>query len=121
MAKPTTEQEITRIHSRLGELDAERASLVTRLAGHLRPAPPALSAGDREVTSASGTVEKIALFRRLFAGRAEVFPVRWENNKTGRSGYAPACANEWVKGVCRKPQVKCGSARTRHSFRCPTT
>src|SRR5471030_2030733 len=23
-------------------------------------------------------------------------------------GYAPACANEWVKGVCGKPQVKCG-------------
>jgi superfamily II DNA or RNA helicase len=34
--------------------------------------------------------------------------VRWVNAKTGRSGYAPACANEWVKGICGKPQVKCG-------------
>ena len=23
-------------------------------------------------------------------------------------GYAPACANEWVQGVCEKPRVKCG-------------
>ncbi len=53
-------------------------------------------------------MEKVALFRRLFAGRADVFPTRWENRKAGRSGYAPACANEWVKGVCGKPQIKCG-------------
>lgn len=37
-----------------------------------------------------------------------MFPVRWENPKTGKSGYAPACAKEWVRGVCGKPQVKCG-------------
>jgi hypothetical protein len=24
-----------------------------------------------------------------------------------RSGYAPACANEWVQGVCEKPKIKC--------------
>jgi hypothetical protein len=48
------------------------------------------------------------LFRRLFGGRTDVFPVRWDNPKSGRTGYAPACANEWVRGVCGKPQVKCG-------------
>lgn len=36
-----------------------------------------------------------------------MFPVRWDNPKSGRSGYAPACANEWVRAVCSKPQVKC--------------
>jgi hypothetical protein len=25
----------------------------------------------------------------------------------GKSGYAPAGANEWVKGVCEKPRIKC--------------
>ena len=60
------------------------------------------------VTTASSAAEKIALFRRLFTGRADVFPVRWENRKTAKSGYAPACANEWVRGICGKPQVKCG-------------
>jgi hypothetical protein len=39
------------------------------------------------------------LFRRLFAGRSDVFPVRWENRHTGKSGYAPACADEWVRGA----------------------
>jgi superfamily II DNA or RNA helicase len=60
------------------------------------------------VTNTSPAAEKVTLFRRLFAGRADVFPLRWDNAKTRRSGYAPACANEWVKGVCGKPQVKCG-------------
>ncbi len=60
------------------------------------------------VMAASSAEEKIALFRRLFAGRSDVFTVRWKNRKTAKSGYAPACANEWVKGICGKPQVKCG-------------
>jgi hypothetical protein len=52
--------------------------------------------------------EKIRLFRSLFRGRTDVFPKRWENAKQERSGYAPACANEWVRGVCEKPKVRCG-------------
>jgi len=52
---------------------------------------------------------KIALFRSLFRGREDVYPVRFENRKTGRSGYAPACANEWVRGLCEKPRVKCAA------------
>ena len=65
------------------------------------------------VTNTSPAAEKIALFRRLFGGRTDVFPVRWDNPKSGRSGYAPACANEWVRGVCGKPQVKCGDCPNR--------
>ncbi len=53
--------------------------------------------------------EKIAIFRRLFAGRPDVFALRWENAKDGRSGYAPACSNEWAAGVCGKPKIKCGA------------
>ena len=60
------------------------------------------------VTNSSPSRDKVNLFRRLFAGRPDVFPVRWENKKTGRSGYSPACANEWVTGICGKPKVKCG-------------
>ena len=33
--------------------------------------------------------------------------MRWENNQ-GRNGYALACDNEWEKGLCNKPKVKCG-------------
>jgi superfamily II DNA or RNA helicase len=67
------------------------------------------------VTSASSTAEKIALFRDLFRGREEVFPRRWENAQSGKAGYSPVCRNEWVRGVCGKPQVKCGECPN-HAF-----
>ena len=50
---------------------------------------------------------KIALFRSLFRGRDDVYPRRFESRKTGKAGYAPACGNEWVRGVCEKPKIKC--------------
>ena len=50
---------------------------------------------------------KIALFRSLFRGREDVYPRRFESRKTGKSGYQPACANEWVRGVCEKPKIRC--------------
>ena len=56
--------------------------------------------------------EKVALFRRLFRGRTDVYPLRWESAK-GRSGYSPACGNEWRPGICRKPKVKCGDCDQR--------
>jgi hypothetical protein len=65
-----------------------------------------------EQPSALSTAEKVALFRKLFRGRSDIFPVRWESNK-GRSGYAPACANEWKPGVCEKPRIKCGECPNR--------
>jgi len=51
--------------------------------------------------------EKIALFRFLFRGREDVYSRRFESRKTGKSGYAPACGNEWVPGICEKPRIKC--------------
>src|SRR5882724_10110508 len=50
---------------------------------------------------------KIALFRSLFRGRDDVYPRRFESRRTGKAGYQPACANEWVRGICEKPRVKC--------------
>lgn len=57
--------------------------------------------------------EKIGLFRRLFRGRQDVYPLRWESAKTGKAGYSPACSNEWRPGVCNKPKVKCASCDNR--------
>ena len=62
--------------------------------------------------SSLDTDAKLALFKRLFRGRADVFPVRWES-KAGKSGYSPACANEWRPGVCEKPRIKCGDCSYR--------
>jgi hypothetical protein len=50
---------------------------------------------------------KIALFRALFRGREDVYPLRFESRRTGKTGYQPACGNEWVRGVCEKPRIKC--------------
>jgi superfamily II DNA or RNA helicase len=102
-------RDIDSICARLAELEAERRALNEQLE-HLRAhrAQAMVCASVSPITANSTATEKITLFRRLFAGRSEVFPVRWENRNTGKSGYAPACANEWVRGVCGKPQVKCG-------------
>ncbi len=49
---------------------------------------------------------RIAIYRSLFRGRTDIFANRW-GNQQGRSGYSVACDNEWVKGICNKPRVKC--------------
>ena len=36
------------------------------------------------------TGEKVALFRRLFRGRTDVYPIRWESKTTAKAGYSPA-------------------------------
>src|ERR1700722_11950893 len=110
--------EATGIRTRLASLEAERAALEERLVAlecHRdkpvrvdRPLAPSYNPSSPNVTTSSSTAEKVALFRRLFAGRPDIFPIRWENRKLDRSGYSPACTNEWVRGTCGKPQVKCG-------------
>ena len=65
------------------------------------------------VDQSSSPQAKIALFRSLFRGREDVYPRRFESRKTGRAGYAPACANEWVRGVCEKPRIKCAECPNR--------
>jgi hypothetical protein len=52
--------------------------------------------------------DKVALFRSLFRGRTDLFSRRWQSPRTGKSGCAPGCANEWVRGVCETPRVRCG-------------
>jgi hypothetical protein len=96
---------------RLARLESEKAELEASLnrllsAQEATDSPPPVS--DAPVTNASTPAAKIALFRSLFRGRDDVFPKRWENPKTGKAGYAPACANEWAPRICGKPKVKCG-------------
>lgn len=51
---------------------------------------------------------KVKLFRSLFRGREDVFPTRFVSKKTGKAGYALACRNKFVPGVCELPRIKCG-------------
>jgi superfamily II DNA or RNA helicase/very-short-patch-repair endonuclease len=59
------------------------------------------------VDRTSSVAEKIALFRCLFRGREEVHARRFASAKTGRAGYQPVCGNEWTRGVCEKPRIRC--------------
>jgi superfamily II DNA or RNA helicase len=68
-----------------------------------------------EVNNHSLPEIKIALFRSLFRGREDVYAKRFESRKTGKSGYQPACRNEWIRGICEKPRTSCGSC-TQRSF-----
>lgn len=92
-------------HDEIDTLRDENARLKALLKGHgisWEGVPP----------SPVSSAEKIALFRRLFRGRVDIYPVRWESAR-GDSGYSPACANEWKPGVCRKPAVRCGDCPER--------
>lgn len=114
MRDEETEQEIARLQRRLTALEGERIGLQSALAAlelkllSAKPAEVLAPFAKAEVNNDSHASEKVALFRSLFAGRADVFPIRWSNGKTGRTGYSPACANEWAKGLCSKPKIKCG-------------
>ncbi|MEI8029948.1 MAG: DEAD/DEAH box helicase family protein [Comamonadaceae bacterium] len=105
----------------LAALHAENARLIALLEDHgiewrLPPEPtPTVSASpvlESEPSSLS-TADKVALFRRLFRGRTDVYPVRWQSKTSGNVGYAPACGNEWLAGVCDKPRIKCGECNNR--------
>ncbi|MFV2081723.1 MAG: restriction endonuclease subunit R, partial [bacterium] len=93
----------------------ENARLRKRL-GMAPSNPPAASLRQnkpsRLITNDSPAEIKIKLFRSLFRGREDVYAVRWEG-KNGKSGYSPACANEWNKKYCRKPKVKCSRCDNR--------
>jgi superfamily II DNA or RNA helicase len=107
---------ITETEERLARLDHERASLLKRL-GDLRrqrasPAEPARIAPTALATD-TPDAELVAVVRRLFRGREDVYARRWESPRTGRSGYSPACRNEWAQGICEKPRVKCADCTHR--------
>jgi len=107
------EARMARIEKERDEALAKLQELKDQLAEeYLAPASPMSTPSDGLPFPSkvpSSAEEKVALFRSLFRGREDVFPKLWENTRTGRKGYAPACSNEWIGGVCRKPQVKCGT------------
>lgn len=101
------EARVARLEIELTESRAALESLRAELSAG-QPSSPTVPALTPSVPAPVTSSEKVALFRSLFRGREDVYPKLWTNAKTGRKGYAPACANEWVRDVCEKPRVKCG-------------
>lgn len=113
-SQDATDNRIAELAKRLAAVEREREEIITAIrdlrnqraaAEHTLRVDQA--PGPASITMTSSTADKVGLFKSLFRGRQDVFPRRWENPRTGKSGYAPACRNEWVRGTCEKPKVRC--------------
>jgi superfamily II DNA or RNA helicase len=49
------------------------------------------------VDANSSAAEKLALFQALFAGRDDVYALRYENQRTGKKGWTPAVEGGWAE------------------------
>jgi superfamily II DNA or RNA helicase len=94
------------VEAELARLRAENARLLKLL--KLSPqqaAPPApgqsafFEAPPGIVHRHSPQEAKVAFFGALFAARTDVYAVRYDNQRTGKSGWIPAVRGGWQKGV----------------------
>lgn len=91
------EEELARLNARKSELLTQITNLQWEKSLLDGQGTLLHSATVPSVTNQSAQETKIALFRSLFRGREDVYPKRFENMKTGKSGYQPACRNPWVE------------------------
>ncbi len=111
---------IAQAESQLKSLESERAEILAKLEELRRKREAAIQVEETiapflkaAITMDSSSDEKIALFRSLFKGREDVYALRWESRKSGKSGFQAACRNEWIKGLCRKREIRCGECPAR--------
>jgi len=117
----STREQIEAAEKELAVLDHRRKMVLDRLE-RLRNNTFSLSKDSGEISKQtfslsvnhnSAEADKIDLFRDLFKGREDVFPRRFESAKSGKSGYQPECQHQWIRGLCRKPRVKCADCDSR--------
>ena len=114
---------MSKIEAELTQLRAENGILKALLAANDIPLPQSDKTPEHTPPKSNSNSlspdEKVRIFRRLFRGREDVYPVRWEKQQTGKAGYSPVCANLWRAGICKKPQMKCSDCN--HSLYPPVT
>lgn len=114
----TVDEYYRQLERRVVELEKENAELRAQLGisdTKTATVEPLQDISSAAVHKYSSPDEKIQLFRSLFRGREDVFAKRWYSAKTEKSGYSPACANEWCEGVCIKPKGICSKCENRES------
>jgi hypothetical protein len=98
------DDELIQVRRELERVRAEnvRLSRLLDLRGRDTAPSPEQLAATRPVTMSSPVGDKLALYAELFRARTDVYAVRWENNRTGASGWMPAVAGGWRKGMDRR-------------------
>jgi len=96
-------QQLSEIDNKLSQLKAEQESLLIERQTLLQQDVQLLANNFNQYAPVE---DKIELFLSYFKGRPDIYPFRWES-KNGRSGYSPACWNEWKPKLCNKPKISC--------------
>ena len=78
---------------RLLELTPQQARLPDPVQTGIFDAPPGF------VHAGSPPASKVRFFRALFAARTDAYAQRWENARSGKSGWMPAVRGGWRKGT----------------------
>ena len=94
---------LLQIDNRLQELNKEKQKLISERNDILTKKDAELA---KHFNQHAPPEAKVELFISYFKGRNDIYPFRWESQK-GRSGYSPACWNEWKPGICNKPKISC--------------
>ena len=120
MTKDEIDRLAAELENQLKDLDSKRKEIQEKIS-HLALQRKAFTVAEntssqslaRPVSEISSVSQKIGLFRSLFKGREDLYAQRWESIKTGKTGYQPVCKNDWIRGICRKPVIKCGNCAAR--------
>lgn len=91
MNASTANSPLDELRAKLAEVRSEASKLEAEIARMEKRGQLELPSAPVAQQTPRSPAEKVALFLDLFGTRRSVFPKRWENSKTGKSGYAPAC------------------------------
>lgn len=89
-------EKIRILEIQLRDLDIKKASLQAELKSAYGELEKNLSP---RAASHLSPEEKVKIFMNLFRGRMDVFPKRWDNLKTGKSGYMNGLAVSVISRV----------------------
>jgi len=84
-------RENAELRQQLGLVSAEASAQLVAVPVELPLEDPSRPTLDKS----SAVQNKIILFRTLFRGREDVYALRWENERSGKKGYAPATSDPW--------------------------
>ena len=102
---PDNEQ--AQLRSELDRLRTENARLTRLLELRGQDTSPAaeqmaLPTAPEMVTMASPVEDKLALYADRFCARTDAYALFWENHRAGTSGWMPAVAGGWRRGLDRR-------------------